>query len=317
MSKSNFRIFGAVVAIMILLMACQTEPDVYMFSYFKGRSNDGLHLAYSQDGLTWQALNNDSSLLAPAVAKDKLMRDPCIVRGKDDVFHMVWTVSWNDKGIGYANSKDLIHWSEQQFLPLMKDTEGTRNCWAPELYYDAGQDEYMIYWASTVEGKFTATLSKMENSYNHRMYFVKTKDFESFSEPEILYNQGFNVIDATIHKENGSFIMFLKDETREPVEKNIRVATSLDLESAYGLPSEPITGNYWAEGPTAIKRGEYWTVYFDKYREHIMGAVQSKDLKTWEDISDQIHFPGGTRHGSAFKVSAKEFKTLKKALSKE
>lgn len=40
------------------------------------------------------------------------MRDPCIIAGPDGVFHLVWTISWNEKGIGYAHSKDLIHWTD-------------------------------------------------------------------------------------------------------------------------------------------------------------------------------------------------------------
>jgi hypothetical protein len=43
-----------------------------------------------------------------------------------------------------------------------------------------------------------------------------------------------------------------------------------------------------------------------------MGAVRSKDLKYWEDISDQISFPEGTRHGTVFKVSQKVLENLKK-----
>jgi hypothetical protein len=33
-----------------------------------------------------------------------------------------------------------------------------------------------------------------------------------------------------------------------------------------------------------------------------MGAVRSSDLKNWEDISGQINFTEGTRHGTVFKV---------------
>lgn len=44
-----------------------------------------------------------------------------------------------------------------------------------------------------------------------------------------------------------------------------------------------------------------------------MGAVRSKDLKNWEDISDQISFPEGTRHGSVFKVSPQIVMNIKKA----
>lgn len=300
------------VLLCITAVSCKSEPDVYMFSYFKGGSQDGLHLAYSHDGYKWTPLNHDESVLKPEVADDKLMRDPCIIRGKNDVFHMVWTVSWNDKGIGYASSKDLVHWSEQKFIPVMGNVEGARNCWAPELFYDKDNDEYMIYWATTIEGKFPETASTMESGYNHRMYYVTTKDFENFSEPKLLYEQGFNVIDATIHYEKGKFLMFLKDETREPAQKNLRIATSNSLKEGYGKPSEPITGNYWAEGPTAIKIEDYWMVYFDKYRNHVMGAVRSNDLEHWEDISDQVQFPSGTRHGTVFTVTAKEFETVTK-----
>jgi hypothetical protein len=33
------------------------------------------------------------------------------------------------------------------------------------------------------------------------------------------------------------------------------------------------------------------------------GAVISRDLKNWEDISDKIHFPKGTRYGTIFRVT--------------
>jgi len=98
------------------IMAQSSEDSVLMFSYFKGNGEDGLHLAYSPDGYKWMALKHDSSFLTPVVSKDKLMRDPCIIKGADGLFHMVWTVSWNDKGIGYASSRDLVHWSSKRLF---------------------------------------------------------------------------------------------------------------------------------------------------------------------------------------------------------
>jgi beta-xylosidase len=278
-----------------------------MFSYFKDNGQDGLHLAYSMDGYKWLALNNDSSVLQPAVAKDKLMRDPCIVRGANGLFHMVWTVSWNDGGIGYASSADLIHWSEQQFIPVMKEEPTARNCWAPEIFYDNGRKEYMIYWATTIPGRFLAGDTAGDDKYNHRLYYVTTKDFKTFSQTKLLYDYGFNVIDATIQKDGNRYIMFLKDETKKPPQKNIRIAFSDSLTGGYGKPSAPITGNYWAEGPTVIKIDGNWMVYFDKYTKHSYGAVSSPDLKNWTDISDKISFPKGTRHGTVFTVTKKEF----------
>ena len=113
----------------------QGNEGVYLFSSFRGNGNDGLHLSYSQDGLTWHVINNDQSLLTPKVG-GKLMRDPCLILGPDNRFHMVWTSSWEDGGIGIAHSDDLINWSEQQFIPVMKDFPTAKNAWAPEIIWD-------------------------------------------------------------------------------------------------------------------------------------------------------------------------------------
>src|SRR5262249_40768357 len=85
----------------------QKESGAYLFAYFKNNGEDGLHLAWSGDGLKWQALNNDMPFIAPAVGSQKLMRDPHVLQGPDGVFHMVWTTGWEGRDIGIAHSKDL------------------------------------------------------------------------------------------------------------------------------------------------------------------------------------------------------------------
>ena len=305
-------IFILFLLIFFLNANAQQKDDAYIFSCFMGNEEDGLHLAYSYDGLKWKALNNNKSFLKPTVGGDKLMRDPCVIPGPDEKFHMVWTVSWNEKGIGYASSEDLIHWSEQKYIPVMEHEPKARNCWAPEVFYDKALEQYIIFWSTTIPGYFPETEKSGDNDYNHRMYYVTTKDFNNFSETKLLYNQGFNVIDGTLIKENGKYFMFLKDETRHPAEKNIRIATSSELDKNYSSPSNPITGEYWAEGPTPVKIGDYRIVYFDKYRKHKMGAVRSKDLENWEDISEQVKFPKGTRHGTVFTVKREVVERLKK-----
>lgn len=300
----------------ILLILCmgslkaQSKSGPYLFAYFKDNGQDGLHYAYSMDGYQWTALKNDQSFLAPTVSADKLMRDPCIIRGKDGMFHLVWTVSWNDKGIGYASSKDLIHWTEERFIPVMTNEEGARNCWAPEITYDPAAKTYMIYWATTIKGKFMESAAKGDDGYNNRLYQVTTKDFKTFTDTQLLYNPGFNSIDATIVKDANHFIMFFKDETRQPAQKNLKIAYSDVITGPYSPASAPITGNYWAEGPTTLKIGNTWLVYFDKYTAHQYGAITSTDLKNWTDISDQIRLPKGIRHGTILKISAAELKHL-------
>jgi hypothetical protein len=304
-------LFILIIAAGYLLPGCQKpEKEVYLFSYFKNNGEDGLHLAYSYDGLSWTALKNDSSFLTPTAGFDKLMRDPCITIGPDGQFHMVWTCSWKERGIGYASSPDLINWSEQKYVMVMEKEDSAQNCWAPEIMFDDVLQKYIIYWATTIPGHFPETENM--GDYNHRIYYTTTSDFETFSDTQLLYDQGFNVIDASIIKTNGEYVMFLKDETRNPPQKNIRVATATSVTGPYTRPSEPITGDYWAEGPTPLQIGNKWYVYFDKYMEHSMGAVASEDLKNWTDVSGQVKFPDGTRHGTAFKVPEKALEKLLK-----
>jgi hypothetical protein len=299
-----------ILTLFSIFCSCSSRQDTgLLFSYFKGNGEDGLHLAHSEDGLYWSALNNDLPFLEPRVGEDKLMRDPCIVQGPDGTFHMVWTVSWGERGIGYASSKDLIHWSEQQYIPVMEHEPDAKNCWAPELFYDAAEDQYLIFWATTIPGRFPETDNQSNQGppapgNNHRMYYTTTSDFQEFAPTQIFYDKNFNVIDATIEEHGGRYIMFLKDETNRPFtpQKNIRIAYADDPEGPWSEASEPITGDYWAEGPTAIQIGDLWHVYFDKYRQGAWGVVVSEDLEEWSDLSEGLRMPEGARHGTVFRA---------------
>ncbi|NEW81992.1 MAG: glycoside hydrolase family 43 protein [Mariniphaga sp.] len=288
------------------------QEQVFLFSYFTDNGQDGLHLAYSKDGLKWEALNNGKSLVTPTVGQDKLMRDPFILQGKNGIFHMVWTSSWKESQIGYASSKDLINWSEQKAILVMAHEPTAKNCWAPEMVYDPQNKNYIIFWATTIPGRHSdVASSESEKGLNHRMYSTTTSDFKTFSPTKLFFNPNFSVIDATILPKGNMFYMFLKNENPNPPEKNIRITKSKNASGPY--PTEvtaPITGNYWAEGPTALEVSDFVYVYFDKYTEHKYGAVRSKNMKDWEDVSDKVSFPDGVRHGTAFKVSNEIFKNL-------
>jgi hypothetical protein len=283
------------------------KSEAYLFSYFTGNGVDGLHLAWSEDGLNWKALNNGKSYLRPAVGKGKLMRDPSIARDDNGLFHMVWTTGWHDNGIGYASSKDLIHWSEQKNIPVMGKFDGVKNTWAPEIFYDKKTKTFQIFWASTVPGMFAEVeTSASEKGSNHRMFYITTKDFKTFSETKVFLDPGFSVIDGAILEKAGKYYLFLKNENSKPAEKNIRVTVSDNPVSFSNPISAPISGKDWAEGPSPLQVGEYTYVYFDKYTRQRYGVIRSKDLVNWEDISEQLTYPKNIRHGTAFPVE-KEF----------
>ncbi len=283
------------------------DNTVYLFSYFTGDSRDGLHLAYSRDGLVWTPLNHGTSFLVPTVGQDRLMRDPSICQAPDGTFHLVWTSGWTDRIIGYASSPDLIHWSEQQALPVMRHEPEARNCWAPELFYDASSETYYLFWATTIPGRHKEVpATESEKGWNHRIYCVTTQDFQTFSETRLFFDPDFSVIDAAMVRDpvEQDLILVVKNENSLPAEKNLRLTRTADL--AAGFPTDvspPLTGDYWCEGPAPLFVGDDLYVYFDKYLDHTYGAVRSRDHgRTWEDVSDRMSFPPGCRHGTAFAV---------------
>ncbi|MBO4658561.1 MAG: glycoside hydrolase family 43 protein [Prevotella sp.] len=296
--------------LLLVFLTCTVSgwaKDVYLFSYFVGQS-DGLHLAYSYDGLHWTALNDGRPMMTPMVGNDRLLRDPSIVQGPDGIFHMVWTSSWHDRIIGYASSPDLIHWSEQRAIPVMEHEPEAKNSWAPELFYDKPSHTFYIYWATTIPGRHKEVAStEREKEWNHRIYYCTTKDFQTFSETKMFFNPDFNVIDAAIVRDpkTKQLIMVLKNENSLPAEKNIRVTKTKKIRKGFPTQvSEPITPEgIWCEGPAPLFVGDTLYVYYDMYRNHRYGAVRSLDHgKIWEDVSPQLQMPQGIRHGTAFRV---------------
>src|SRR5947209_2937727 len=108
-APSQWRICSALLAVAMLsgcLHPVQTtshDADAFLFSYFTANGEDGLHLAYSRDGVRWLSLNGGKAVVAPAIVgagrgwqewntTAALMRDPSVLRGPDGTYHMVWTI---------------------------------------------------------------------------------------------------------------------------------------------------------------------------------------------------------------------------------
>ncbi|EDY82003.1 glycosyl hydrolase, family 43 [Verrucomicrobiia bacterium DG1235] len=280
------------------------DESLYLFSYFEDNGQDGLRLAWSQDGLKWHKLNDGQSFLHPQVGESKLMRDPCLARGPDGVYHMVWTDSWHSKTIGYASTRDFVTWSEQKEIPVMAHESTAVNCWAPEIVYDAEGEQFLIFWATTLPEKFTETWYEGENHNNHRIYSTTTKDFQDFTPTKLFFEPGFNCIDSTLLIENDQVYMFFKDESNYPSPmKNLRLAIAENVEGPYTVVEDYITPpDSWVEGPTSVRIGDYVYLYFDAYSDGNYGVLRSKNLKEWVNVSSELSMPDGIRHGTAFSV---------------
>lgn len=273
------------------LPEADVSQSAYLFTSFRG-NGDGLHLAYSEDAREWTDLHR--VFLVPVVGS-KLLRDPDILRGPDGLWHMVWTSGWHDTGIGYANSKDLVEWSGQKYVPLMANVPGTETCWAPELFYDDESLSYIIMWSSNVP---------VDGEAKHRAYYTLTKDFEAFTEPKILFDPGFNNIDTTMLRVGDKYAIVFKetDDQEKGIWGSIYAAIADSPLGSYELLPDLPVEKQRAEGPALVTVDGMTLLYVDFYAEHRYGVFETSDWKTWQDITMTTSVIPGQRHGSIFAI---------------
>ena len=303
----NKHFFTALFALFLVapILGCSTKPSaqrgqksrtVFLFTSFRENSPQGLRFLYSFDGYHWT--NIPGRFLIPNVGPSKLLRDPSLLRGPDGMFHLVWTTGWRgDQGFGYAGSRDLIHWSEQKFIPVMTNEPTTVNVWAPELFYDEGAKQFIILWASTIPGRFPNHLEATNN--NQRLFFTTTRDFKTFTPSKLFFDPDYSVIDGFILKDKNRYVLVHKDNSRPML--NIRVAFGKTPLGPWKNISAPLTEKF-TEGPCALKIGSDWLIYFDAYREKIYGALRTRDFKTFTNATSEVSFPEGHKHGTAIRV---------------
>jgi len=295
----------------ILILGCSSSKnnDYILFVSFKDPGTTGIYYALSNNAVHFEALNRSNPIITCSDSIKK-MRDPFIVRDPQRGFHMVWTMG--KRMIGYAWSPDLIDWSMQKIIPIDAQNDSVANTWAPEIIFDEINQDWHIIYSSTILGNFPETIGQVNNNKNHRIYSVKTKDFTTFTKPELFFDPGYPIIDATILKEQDEYLMVFKDERDNPLKKLLKTASSSSLTGSWKNISDPLTPS-WSEGPTLIKHKNKYLIYYDFYKEpKHMGLMMSNDFKSWEDISDKTIFPSGYKHGSFIHITMNEAQRLKK-----
>jgi hypothetical protein len=290
------------IACLFLVSCSSQKKQVYMFTSFNEPASDGLRLLYSYDGYKWTDVGR--TFVKPEVGS-KVMRDPSIAKGADGEYHLVWTSGWNkDKGFGYAHSKDLIHWSTPAFIPVMESDSNVVNVWAPEVFFDEENNQYIIVWASTIPFRFPKGLEEENN--NQRLYYTVTKDFKTFSPSKLYLDPQFSVIDAEIVKRApNNYVLVLKDNTR-PM-RNIKVAFGNSPLGPWNNISAPFTQQF-TEGPSVAHVGNDWLIYFDSYGDKKYEAVKTTDFIHFDSAT--VSVPEGHKHGTIFMTSRGELKRL-------
>ncbi len=269
-----------------------------------------LHLAWSRDGRHFVALNGNRPTWP-----DHWMRDPFINRGADGKFHLLATGRSDEDGVQrscvYAVSRDLISWQTRQ-LPVMKSVAQARNIWAPEWFYDASTEEYLLIWSSSFRD-----VGWKES----RLWSCRTRDWQNFSEPRVHFEPPYSVIDGTLLEQDGTYYLFHKEEefgAQKGERRAIRLATAPSPDGPWTIIDGPHDGAIVptiTEGPTVLPdpQANGWLLLYDFCATDDYGASHSEDLSHWSELLPrEVAFPTGARHGSAFQVSEDELAALQK-----
>jgi hypothetical protein len=269
---------------------------MYGFSYFKTYS-EALYILVSADGYSWQPFNNGLAILEGTVGESTL-RDPFIIKDQQDLYHLISTNGWQSDSIVHTTSKDLLSWTTQELLPVMSNIKGVVNTWAPECIYDSIQNTYVIYWSSTVKQ------SIFSKKRNHRIWFTTTKDFKTFTESKVLFDPGYNIIDASIIKYKSSYLMAFKDERGQhisPKYKGIRLCQSNSPQGPFENITDIITPKP-VEGPSLFMLEDKITMFYDYFTKGRYGVSQSHDGLQWQTVDHNFNLPNDLRHGAIFKL---------------
>jgi hypothetical protein len=275
-----------------------------VFAYFKEPGSQGVYLALSRDGYNFTPLNDGQPWVKPE-ASGEIMRDVFLTHDPAGGFRMVWTWGWKGSTLGTAWSKDLLTWSAQTEVPIMKEYPSVRNVWAPETYWDERAKQWLLIWSSAFG----------DSKDGNRIWASRTKNFVTFTKPEKFYDPGFVVIDATMFRRDlggrKDWVLMVKDQSIDPLRYQVRWASGPSVEGPWGPLSGPITES-WSEGPSVVQVGSKAVVYYDHYRapRARYEGVKTTDWVHWSSVNDTMHFPESAKHGSFLKVTEAEAQRL-------
>ena len=309
----------------------------YFFAYFAGEGySDGeqIYFASSQDGLNWDDLNNNEPVLTSSLGEQGV-RDPFIIRSAEgDKFYLIatdlkinggngWDAAQNNgsQSLMVWESTDLVNWSDQRMVEVSADI-GAGCTWAPEATYDPLTGEYIVYWASRTP----------EVDSKQRVYYAKTRDFYTFTEPEVFIDYDESSIDTTIIQgDDGYYYRYTKNEggaTNDlgALTKTVFVERSETLLGEWThISSDSLNANQWVEGPTIFKLNEddrtdsqQYCLLVDNYGGVGYYPLVTDDLSTGEFSSLEsgtYHMPSRARHGTPIRITADEYANILAAYS--
>lgn len=306
--------------------------QAYLFVHFKEKTSpDGeqVYFGISKDGFHWEEVNEGKPVLWTYYG-DKGVRDFTIIRNKKNgkfyifatdlslsygmrnQYHNSWAEigKYGSKYFSVWESEDLINWSEQRLVKIGNEDFGC--LWAPDIIYDREKDDYVIHWSS----------SHVCNNYGSKgIYYSRTKDFDHFSKPELLYRkEDSGVIDSAIYEEDGMYYMFVKSEhnpAKNILLKSEHVTGPYERIEEFDRSMEPVqAGVYEAATAMKLENGK-WCLFLDYYG--VRGAGQgyvpfiAESLASGKFVrsDESFSFPYGYKHGTILTITMDEYERIK------
>lgn len=188
------------------------DTEAYIFAHFTGTegsaTDEQIYFATSKDGTNWEDLRASGKPILSSTSGDKGVRDPYILRSPEgDKFYLIATdlnifrrggwgsASWQNSStkIVVWESTDLINWGKERLIDVAGGIPDAGNLWAPEAIYDEVTGDYFVFWATY------STVSNYKGDAQN-MYYSRTRDFYTFTEPKLWIDESNDVIDTTIMK---------------------------------------------------------------------------------------------------------------------
>jgi hypothetical protein len=295
--------------------------EAYFFPYFTGNGDPnhgdgGLFLSMSTDGVHFKALNNGQPIVKPNEAPtlmpagQQLIRDSSIIY-HDGMFDLVWTTNWKGNVFGFAQSPDLVHWTNARTIQPFSDSVTVQNVWAPEIHWNPVHKNYVIIFSSA----FTPADYSADNL---RIYSVTSSDLKNFSTASTtpFFDCGTSEIDGQMvyDASNNRWILVYKNEAKG--QKNLNLAFIAGNLEGKWVPyaHNPIVGpksgvpgflSQPVEAPTLVKTDHGWNLYFDHFSNRNFAEASTTDAITpegkivWkaEAMTNPV---GDPRHGTIF-----------------
>lgn len=298
----------------------------YLWTHFGVEGGyEKIFYGHSTNGLQWEKLNDNKPILAN-LGGDLGVRDPHLVRSPEGDKYWIIGTDLHAEGGGAGGSgwdqlnasqnlvvwesSDLVNWSDQRIVFAGFDKAGC--VWAPEAVYNDATGEYYVYWAARDQ------TDNNTPDWALRMYLTKTRDFVTFTKPEIWTTLnpkgdgqgGRNIIDSTIAKEGDTYYRFSTSDWDTVVD----TAPSLDGPWTQKIaPGQAAAAGLRTrmEGLTVYQLPDgRWSVMGDEfnYYGHIADTLSSLKFRQLSSGTgtDQVSFDQSFRHGSVLRLSKAE-----------